>query len=290
MNKNYVSKYYYIVNKYLIKNIKLNKIIECMDYFILVLVIWTLLGDFIFIVSSMINHLNDYLNLNINDYMISLVDTNVSNQSSSTTTVNNSTITRIFQNDESLYNTVISLFIYGTGAFRLTLLRNGGTQGSITFVIGTTLLSNAASKVINNTINDPSYVKNHIVNWQAIWKNESTGAVKLEVDNETKNKLLEVIRPEAAGNKFLGDNSDELFNIFIKDFFAKFHSLLKPVQVDYSDSILANQINDLSIILFILSILITGLIIVLLFNLFIYINMDRIIKFFNNKFIKWYLN
>ena len=141
-----------------------------MDYFILVLVIWTLLGDFIFIVSSMINHLNDYLNLNINDYMISLVDTNVSNQSSSTTTVNNSTITRIFQNDESLYNTVISLFIYGTGAFRLTLLRNGGTQGSITFVIGTTLLSNAASKVINNTINDPSYVKNHIVNWQAIWK------------------------------------------------------------------------------------------------------------------------
>ena len=31
------------------------------------------------------------------------------------------------------------------------------------------------------------------------------------------------------------------------------------------------------------------MIIVLLFNIFIYINMDKIIKFFNNKFIKWYL-
>ena len=32
-----------------------------------------------------------------------------------------------------------------------------------------------------------------------------------------------------------------------------------------------------------------GLIIVLIFNMFIYINMDRFINFFNNKFIKWYL-
>ena len=47
--------------------------------------------------------------------------------------------------------------------------------------------------------------------------------------------------------------------------------------------------NNATIILFIFSILIIGMIIVLLFNIFIYINMDKIIKFFNNKFIKWYL-
>lgn len=78
--------------------------------------------------------------------------------------------------------------------------------------------------------------------------------------------------------------------ISINGFFDKFKYILEPVQVDYSNSILANQIYDLSILLFILSILIIGLITVLISNLIIYINMDRIRNFFNNKFIRWYLD
>ena len=38
-----------------------------------------------------------------------------------------------------------------------------------------------------------------------------------------------------------------------------------------------------------LSLIIVGLIIVLLLNIILYINMDRIINFFNNKYVKWYL-
>ena len=41
--------------------------------------------------------------------------------------------------------------------------------------------------------------------------------------------------------------------------------------------------------MFILAIIIIGLTIALLFNIFIYINMDKIINFFQNKYIKWYV-
>ena len=41
--------------------------------------------------------------------------------------------------------------------------------------------------------------------------------------------------------------------------------------------------------LFILGLIIFGLIVVLLLNLILYINMDKVIKLFNNRFIYWYL-
>ena len=77
-------------------------------------------------------------------------------------------------------------------------------------------------------------------------------------------------------------------NIFY-GIFNELKNILEPVSVNYSNEVLANQIYDLSILLFILSLTIVILIIFLLINITLYINMDRIIKIFNNKFIKWYL-
>ena len=77
-------------------------------------------------------------------------------------------------------------------------------------------------------------------------------------------------------------------NIFY-GIFNELKNILEPVSVNYSNEVLANQIYDLSILLFILSLIIVFLIIVLLLNIILYINMDKIIEMFNNKFIKWYL-
>lgn len=268
-------------------NIRLNKIIDCIDYFILVLVIFTLVGDFILIFSATINHLIDFFNININENIFYMVDPNTSIQSNSTTT--NVTTTRIIHDDGSFSNTVRSLFIYGTGAFRLSLLKAslGGTPGSRAFVIASTIASDAVTKMVNNTINDPAYVRSHSDNWKAMWDQEKTGEVRLEVDNDTVEKLA-----SAANDSFnfIPSDTDDIANTFLKGFFDKFQYILEPVQVDYSNSVLANQINDISILLFILSLLIIGLITVLIFNMFIYINMDRIINYFNNSFIRWYLS
>ena len=99
----------------------------------------------------------------------------------------------------------------------------------------------------------------------------------------------------ANNNKFIGGgdglneplrDSLELFNVIL----GKLKYVLEPVQVNYSNELLSDQIYYLGIVLFILSIIIFGFIVVLLLNIILYINMDKIINYFNNKYIVWYLN
>jgi hypothetical protein len=277
---NKVKHFKYIKN---IKNsIKFDNRLYYLDYFILVIVIFAFVGDFFFLITSIIKYLIENLNINVYDYINFMAEPNT------TTQVSTNTTTTIIHNDGSWGGTVRTIFIYGTGAFRLSLLRNGGTPGSRAFVIASTIAGDSLSKMINNTINDPSYVRNHYQNWKAIWNNSAEGEAKVQVDDETLNKLS-----NASNNStnFLGDSNNfgNMFSTYINGIFEKFKYILEPVKVNYSDELLANQIYDLSILLFILSILITGLIIILLFNLFLFINIDRIIKIFNNKFIRWYL-
>ena len=116
--------------------------------------------------------------------------------------------------------------------------------------------------------------------------NRNEGQVNVTIDDSTTSKLVEATSKSfISGGHSLGDFTQELLN----GVFDKIKFILEPVQVNYSNEVLANQIYDLSILLFVLSLIIVGLIIVLLFNLFMYINMDKIIQFFNNKYIKWYL-
>ena len=117
-------------------------------------------------------------------------------------------------------------------------------------------------------------------------KNFSEGEATVEVDAETIQKLTNpLINKFISGGDSLGNFSQELIN----GIFYRFKSILEPVQVNYSNEILSNQIYDISIFLFFLSLIIFGLIVVLLLNIILYINMDRIIKIFKNKFIIWYL-
>lgn len=56
-----------------------------------------------------------------------------------------------------------------------------------------------------------------------------------------------------------------------------------------SNELLTTQLYGISILLFILSILIIMLIIFIV-NLLINLNSDKIINYFNNKYIKWYVS
>jgi hypothetical protein len=66
--------------------------------------------------------------------------------------------------------------------------------------------------------------------------------------------------------------------------------ILEPISTNYPNEVLANQIYDLSILLFILSILISILILGLLINILVVINSNRILNLFTNKYIRWYVN
>ena len=254
-----------------------NTVINFFDLFLLAIVIFSIVGDFIYIASSIIQHLIDFFNLSGVDFVNKMVEGNSTSTISSTNTT-----TTIIHNDGSWSNAIRTMFIYGSGGYRLTLLKGGGTPVGRAFVIGTTILGDALSKVVNNTINDPSYVRNQYINWA----NRNEGQVNVTIDDSTTSKLVEATSKSfISGGDSLGDFTQELLN----GVFDKIKFILEPVQVNYSNEVLANQIYDLSILLFVLSLIIVGLIIVLLLNIILYINMDRIINFFNNKFVKWYL-
>ena len=83
----------------------------------------------------------------------------------------------------------------------------------------------------------------------------------MTIDDSTTSKLVEATsKPFISGGHSLGDFTQELLN----GVFDKIKFILEPVQVNYSNEVLANQIYDLSILLFVLSLIIVGLIIVLL--------------------------
>lgn len=58
----------------------------------------------------------------------------------------------------------------------------------------------------------------------------------------------------------------------------------------YSNELLADQLNYISIILFLMSIFIIVLLLAFMFNTIIFIYSDKISNFFTNKYIKWYIN
>nr|WVH38259.1 hypothetical protein [Trametes maxima] len=268
--------------KYL-RNSILNNIINALDYLLIIIVIFALVHQvgtyFIFIVSSIINHFIELFNMQGLDFIHNMVDT-------TTNTNTNNTTTTIVQNDGSWSDNIRTLFIYGTGAYRLHLIRNTSTPGSRLFVIASTVAGDAVTKIVNYTINDPSYVKNQVINWKAIWQNPLEGEASVTVDAETVNKLINV-----PSNSYINssDSISDFLQMIVNSLFNQFKLILEPVQVDYSNEILANQIYDLSILLFVLGLIIVFLIIILLLNIILYINMDSIIKIFNNKYIKWYL-
>lgn len=259
------------------------KLIKGMDLIVLILVISFLINDIISIFISIIEVLSK-IGLN-NDFVIYMADSSSSNHT---------TIVKVIHDDGSWASGIRSLFIYGTGALRFSLLKAGGTPANRAFVISSTIGADAVSKILNNAINDPNYILNHINSWKTIWDGKSESAkIFVEGDKDTSQLVDKV--GEITDNlttKFIPDGKglEEFSNNLFSNFMGYFKPFLQPVKVDYSNELLANQIHDISILLFILSIFIIILIIAFMFNILVYLYSDKISNYFTNKYIKMYVN
>ena len=87
-----------------------------------------------------------------------------------------------------------------------------------------------------------------------------------------------------------GNGFEQLANKIVNSTFDYLRPLLSPVKVDYSNEILADQLNFISIILFIMSIFIIVLLVAFMFNIIVFVYSDKISNYFQNKYIKWYIN
>lgn len=107
-------------------------------------------------------------------------------------------------------------------------------------------MSEAASKAIMNAINDPNYIREHMDNWKIMIKENNTAHIEVASDLDMMDKL----------NKFVSGGSDnlglsDLTNYMFKNIMETLKPILEPVQVDYSNVLLAEQIYGISILLFI---------------------------------------
>jgi len=274
---------YYISKKQLSK--LFNNFIKSLDILLLFLVISYFINDFFYFISYLLPD-----SLNIKDVILHMADKTTN---TITTNTNNNITTTIIHDDGGWANGIRSLFIYGTGVLRFQLVRHG-TPTSKFAVIVSTMAADSISKIINNTINDPTYVKSHIANWTTIWK-DANEKKELEIDISKDSDTIKALS-DVINNKFMGDSTNIFvgFEQYIKkliQFIINYlQNILQPTTVNYSNEILANQINDISILLFILSLLIIFMVFVLLLNIVILINTDRIYNYFNNKYIRLYIS
>ena len=92
-------------------------------------------------------------------------------------------------------------------------------------------------------------------------------------------------------NKFIsGDNGtggiDDFTNNLMNTLMEYLKPFLEPVQVSYSNEVLANQIYGLSIALFVLSLMIIVLLIFFIINIIVFTYSDKIMNYFSNKYIR----
>ena len=227
---------------------------------------------------------------------------NTSNINTVTNTMTQSTTTQIIHNDGSWSNAIRSLFIYGTGGYRLYLTRNG-SPGSRFVIVGGSIFANNVGRFLANSINDPNYLKNYLNAWRVSLdsNNEETAIVNVSqgdgIDQAISQVQSEVQTQAQSTSQSLSNNFisninglDDFTNKLTNNLMSYFTKFLEPIQVSYSQEELANQIYGISILLFALSITIIVLIIFLLINIIVFTYSDKLINYFKNKYIKLYIS
>lgn len=235
----------------------------------------------------------------------------MSNNASDTTTITQqtqTTITQIIHNDGYWSNAIRSLFIYGSGGYHLYLTRSG-TPGFRFMIVGGSIFADNISRILINYINDPNYLRNYLNAWRFNLdsNNENTGIVNVSPGNSVDQAISQAHSQatQSAGqsqvksaapnlgnsNNFISDINglDDLTNKLTDNIMSYLKHFLEPVQVNYSNDLLANQIYGISILLFALSVTIIILLIFLLINIVIFTYNEKLINYFSNKYIKLYI-
>lgn len=235
------------------------------------------------------------------------------------------TQTQIIHDDGSWSNGIRNLFIYGTGGARFIMsAKRGGSPTKQLFIIGSTILAETSSKLVINALNDPTYLRAHISNIKAIFHGTDSASVFIDSNamvaatgdssfstfsgsgsavNVGPVSNLDSIPGSSSYSGSLPGGTDEIaksmmglnidFTKIYESFLSKIVNYLnyifEPVQHTFTIDVMSNHIQNLSLLLFILTALILIFFISLLFNVTLFIFSDRLINYFTKKYILWYL-
>ena len=194
--------------------------------------------------------------------------------------------------------------------------RRGGTPAQQLFIISTTILAESTSRVLINSLNDPTYLRAHISNIRAIFGDNDSASVFLDSNamaaatGANSSSTLagstlgvgpesntEIINGSVISSGSVSGGTDEIAKSMVGIDFAKIYDsvlskivnylnyMFEPVQHTFTIDVMSNHIQNLSLLLFILTAIISIFFISLLFNVTLFIFSDRLKSYFTNKYI-----
>jgi len=194
--------------------------------------------------------------------------------------------------------------------------RRGGSPAQQLFIISSTIITESASRVIINSLNDPTYLRAHLYNIRAILGSNDSASVYInsnELPTATSANSSSTLQGSnvgvgpvsntesimGSGNSSVPGGTDEIaksmmgFDIDLAKIYDSVLSKLvnylnyifEPVQHTFTIDVMSNHIQNLSLLLFILTVIILIFFISLLFNATLFIFSDRLLSYFTNKYI-----
>lgn len=199
----------------------------------------------------------------------------------------------------------------------MSLTRGGGPTQQV-FILGTTLLAESVSRFLTNSLNDPSYIRAQTQNIKAVFTGEGNANVYINNDtlqaatasntvsnlsssttsvssatssgvipgSLTPSSSVPGLQEEIAKSSIGIDIDLVAFSeSILNKIMTYLNYLFQPVPHNFTIDVMSNHIQNLSILLFILTILILIFFLSLLFNLTIFIFSKRLLNYFTNKYI-----
>lgn len=200
--------------------------------------------------------------------------------------------------------------------------RRGGTPAQQLFIISSTILAETASRLIINSLNDPTYLRSHAFHIRAIFRGNDSASVYLDSNamqaatgaNSSSTLPGSTLGggPVANTESILGSGSTsssasasvpggtdeisksmmgldidlaQISDSVLSKILNYLNYMFEPVQHTFTIDVMSNHIQNLSLLLFILTAIILIFFISFLFNVTLFIFSDRLMSYFTNKYI-----
>ena len=300
-----------------LKQINLFKILGFMDYILFVLVISFFIFDLVqicayFVDTFSLGTSDCFLQMNNNsgtpnDYGFIINSAGESNtggnpggspQGNHWGSTSHRTDVKIIPDDGSWSSAIRNLFIYGTGGARMWMnLTRGGTPSQRLFIITSTILAEGASKILQNSMNDPGYILANITNLKTIWVGTDSAKVIL---TEPVQQVITTANSSSSGfgatggtgeiaKSLIGVDLGQIFDTIRSEIGNYLNYLFEPVHHTFTTEIMSNHVQNISLLLILLTVIICIFFISLLFNITLFIFSDKLIKYFTIKYIIAYI-
>lgn len=261
-------------------NFNLKNFIFFLDYILFSIVIIALM----FQILDTIFYIYEKIYFNYDSLVLCMAENETTTHTTHTTSV------KIIMDDGSWSTGVKKIFIYGTGALRVAYARTPYGRFGNTIA---TLAIDKGSDILDKATNDPTFIRRHLENWNIIWKNNdpSSGEAILDpINDDTIKNAVKIVlesNDNFSSNSFLPDNFN--LNNNIEQLFLFLKGVLEPANVNYSNELLAEQIQGISIVLFIMCLSVLFLFFILILNVLMLMYADKFQNYFTNKYIIWYI-